>query len=84
MFPSRPQLALSVPAHTQLDISVRASSDSTLAVRTASGRMACDDDGAGYPNPLVSLDVEDAVTLEIYVGLFTGSGGTATLVVTPR
>lgn len=43
--------------------------DPVLAVRLADGRVFCDDDGGGYPNPAITADVPAGVH-QVYVGSF--------------
>jgi hypothetical protein len=43
--------------------------DPVLAVRLSDGRVFCDDDGGGYPNPAVTMDVPAGVH-QVYVGSF--------------
>ena len=52
-----------------LRVLVRSTEDTTLMVRLADGRVLCDDDGGGYPNPAVMGDFPPGVT-QIYVGSF--------------
>ncbi len=52
-----------------LRILARAADDSTLAVRLSDGRVLCDDDGGGYPNPAITADFPAGVH-QIYVGTF--------------
>jgi hypothetical protein len=52
-----------------LRVLVRASEDTTLVVRLADGRVLCNDDGGGYPNPLVEGEFPAGVH-QIYVGAF--------------
>lgn len=54
---------------TGLRVLVRSSSDTTLAVRLSDGRVLCNDDGGGYPNPAVQADFPAGVH-QIYVGAF--------------
>ena len=52
-----------------LRVLVRATDDTTLVVRLSDGRVLCDDDGGGYPNPAVQGDFPAGVH-QIYVGSF--------------
>jgi hypothetical protein len=52
-----------------LRVLVRAGEDTTLVVRLSDGRMLCDDDGGGYPNPMVQGDFPAGVH-QVYVGSF--------------
>lgn len=52
-----------------LRILARAGEDTTLAVRLSDGRVFCNDDGGGYPNPAVTVDVPAGVH-QVYVGSF--------------
>lgn len=52
-----------------LRVLVRSSEDTTIMVRLSDGRVLCDDDGGGYPNPAVLADFP-AGTHQIYVGTF--------------
>lgn len=52
-----------------LRVLVRSTADTTLAVRLADGRVLCNDDGGGYPNPAVEADFPAGVH-QIYVGAF--------------
>lgn len=65
-----------------LRVLVRSSADTTLAIRLSDGRVLCDDDGGGYPNPAVQGDFP-AGTHQIYVGAFhTGETPAATIGIT--
>jgi len=71
---------LEVPAGASLEVSIRSSADTTLAVRAPSGRVECDDDSGGYPNPLLRFPARDAAgTYEVYVGVFAGDHASVTL-----
>lgn len=62
-----------------LRVLVRSASDTTIAVRLSDGRVLCDDDGGGYPNPAVQGDFPAGVH-QIYVGSFhTGETPAATV-----
>lgn len=52
-----------------LRVLVRSTADTTLAVRLSDGRVLCNDDGGGYPNPAVEADFPAGVH-QIYVGAF--------------
>lgn len=52
-----------------LRVLVRASEDTTLIVRLSDGRVLCNDDGGGYPNPMVEGDFPAGVH-QVYVGAF--------------
>ncbi len=52
-----------------LRVLVRSSEDTTLLVRLSDGRVLCNDDGGGYPNPVVMGDFPPGVH-QIYVGSF--------------
>jgi hypothetical protein len=52
-----------------LRVLVRSATDTTIAVRLSDGRVICDDDGGGYPNPAIQADFP-AGTHQIYVGAF--------------
>jgi hypothetical protein len=52
-----------------LRVLVRATEDTTLFVRLSDGRVLCNDDGGGYPNPMVE-GFFPAGTHQIYVGSF--------------
>ncbi len=54
---------------TGLRVLVRSTEDTTLMVRLSDGRVLCDDDGGGYPNPMVQADFPAGVH-QIYVGSF--------------
>ncbi len=56
-------------------ILTRSDVDTTLAVRLSDGRVLCNDDGGGYPNPAVDVFDLPAGVHQIYVGTF--GGGTA-------
>lgn len=62
-----------------LRVVVNAPQDTTLVVRLANGQVLCDDDGGGYPNPMVS-GIFPAGQHQIYVGTYnptaTGVGFT--------
>jgi hypothetical protein len=62
-----------------LRVLVRSTADTTLVVRLSDGRVLCNDDGGGYPNPAVMADFP-AGTHQIYVGSFhTGETPAATI-----
>ncbi len=52
-----------------LRVLVRSTADTTLAIRLSDGRVLCNDDGGGYPNPAVEADFPAGVH-QIYVGAF--------------
>jgi hypothetical protein len=65
-----------------LRVLVRSASDTTLMVRLSDGRVICDDDGGGYPNPAITSDFPAGVH-QIYVGSFhTGETPAATVAFT--
>lgn len=51
-------------------ILARATDDTTLAVRLADGRVLCNDDGGGYPNPAITIDMLPPGVHQVYVGSF--------------
>lgn len=57
---------------TGLRILARADVDTTLAVRLADGRVLCNDDGGGYPNPAVETLMLPPGVHHVYVGTFGG------------
>lgn len=66
-------------------ILVRSEADTTLIVRLSDGRVLCDDDGAGYPNPAV-MTALPVGTHQIYVGTYspTARGAAFTLGITTQ
>jgi len=64
---------------SNLRIVVNAPQDTTLIVRLANGQVLCDDDGGGYPNPMVS-GMFPPGQHQVYVGTYnptaTGVGFT--------
>ncbi|MEZ5994933.1 MAG: hypothetical protein R3C25_04205 [Hyphomonadaceae bacterium] len=44
--------------------------DTTIAVRAPNGEWKCDDDGAGYPNPVVSWEQPRSGRYQIWVGRY--------------
>jgi hypothetical protein len=77
---SAPNVSLTTTgAMPNLRIVVSSPQDTTLVVRLADGRVLCDDDGGGYPNPMVSGSFP-AGTHQVYVGTYnpgaTGAGFT--------
>lgn len=69
------------PSHTvmvstyvpNLRFVVRGDADTTLVVQYADGHVACNDDGGGYPHPLVEGPASPG-TIRVWVGSY-GSGG---------
>ncbi len=55
-----------------LRIVVSSPQDTTLIVRLSDGRVLCDDDGGGYPNPMVS-GAFPAGAHQVYVGTYNAS-----------
>lgn len=77
---SGPNVSLTTTAAMpSLRLVVNSPQDTTLVVRLSDGRVLCDDDGGGYPNPMVS-GAFPAGTHQIYVGTYnpsaTGAGFT--------
>ncbi|GAB4206298.1 MAG: hypothetical protein OHK0013_22840 [Sandaracinaceae bacterium] len=78
-YPAAAQITLTTAtAIPGLRIVARSDQDTTMAIRLADGRVFCNDDGAGYPNPQIDGSVVaggiPAGTHQVYVGSF-GSGG---------
>lgn len=69
-----------------LRVVVSSPQDTTLVVRLADGTVLCDDDGGGYPNPMVSGSFP-AGSHSIYVGTYspsaTGAGYTLAFTTNP-
>jgi hypothetical protein len=64
---------------TLLTFAVESAIDTVIAVRDPSGVVSCDDDGGGYPNPLLSIGAT-AGRYEIWMGTYSqGASGTYTL-----
>lgn len=81
-YPAAPQITLTLTAAlSSLRVVGRASEDTTLAVRFPDGRLVCDDDGGGYPNPAIDIVGAGAGTYQVYAGSFgtSGQGATATI-----
>jgi hypothetical protein len=85
-YPAAAQITLTTSAPIAgLRIIGRANEDTTMAIRLADGRVFCNDDGGGYPNPQIDDSVVaggiPAGTHQVYVGSFgTGAqGSTATV-----
>jgi hypothetical protein len=77
------QTAAAMP---NLRVVVSSPADTTLVVRLSDGRVLCDDDGGGYPNPMVSGSFP-AGSHQIYVGTYspdaTGAAFTLGLTANP-
>ncbi|MBX7196456.1 MAG: hypothetical protein K1X94_30665 [Sandaracinaceae bacterium] len=68
-----PNIALTTTAAIpNLRIVVSSAQDTTLVVRLSDGRVLCDDDGGGYPNPMVSGSFPPG-THQVYVGTYNAS-----------
>ncbi len=84
-YPAAAQINLTTGAIAGLRIVGRAAEDTTLAIRLADGRVFCNDDGGGYPNPALDGQVIaggiPAGTHQVFVGSFgSGAQGTAATV----
>lgn len=60
-----------------LYIASESEADTTLVVRAPDGSWHCDDDGAGYPNPVVSWETPASGRYQIWVGRYGVQGETA-------
>lgn len=63
-------LNYSAGALFNLHIYVQSTADTTLVVRLPNGKYACDDDGAGELNPLVTVENPASGFYAIWVGVF--------------
>lgn len=64
---------------TQLTFAVESAIDTVIAVRDPSGAVSCNDDGGGYPNPLLSIGATPG-RYQIWMGTYSqGAGGAYTL-----
>jgi hypothetical protein len=77
-YPAAAQITLTTGAIAGLRIVGRSDQDTTLAIRLADGRVFCNDDGGGYPNPALDASIVTggipAGTHQVYVGSFGSSG----------
>jgi hypothetical protein len=77
-YPATAQITLTTAAIPGLRVIARSDQDTTMAIRLADGRVFCNDDGAGYPNPQIDASVIEggipAGTHQVYIGSF-GTGG---------
>jgi hypothetical protein len=58
---------------------VKAKEDTTLLIRTPDGKWLADDDGGGFPNPLIRIENPESGTYDIYVGTFKKEEAKGTL-----
>jgi hypothetical protein len=62
-----------------LFISVLSDADTTLVINAPDGNWYCDDDGGGYPNPLIRFDNPASGQYDIWVGAIGGGNPETTL-----
>lgn len=67
------------PGGYPLFISALSDTDTTLIINAPDGQWYCDDDGAGYPNPMVTFDNPMAGQYDIWIGTYGGGTADATL-----
>jgi hypothetical protein len=60
------------PGVASVQLQGRASIDTTLMVQTPDGRILCDDDGGGYPNPRLDLGAMPG-DYRVWVGSYSGT-----------
>jgi hypothetical protein len=65
-----------------LTIYVRSKADTTLLINTADGKWVADDDGGGFPNPLIRFRRPKTGRYDIYVGTVGPDTAPATLYIT--
>ncbi len=65
-----------------LIFNVMSEGDTTLVINAPDGEWYCDDDGAGYPNPMIEFAVPLSGQYDIWIGAYSGGNPDATLNVT--
>ncbi len=66
-------------SYPTLYISALSDDDTTLVINAPDGTWYCDDDGAGYPNPMIAFDNPMSGQYDIWVGAYGGGNPNATL-----
>jgi hypothetical protein len=67
-----------------LTIYVKSDADTTLLINTPDGKWIADDDGGGFPNPLIRFNPPRSGRYDIYIGTVGRDNAPATLYITEQ